>query len=139
MAYSPDKEYQAAQVYAARQIVSRIQQEVIVLQEAQFFVDTDTVRDLIDPQGAAACLHYLRGEDVPTELMSDPNVAGLLDEFDLMSSLPTAKLAVVTLFRSDAFRGMLQEAIENLQREFGETAGDTPPNLQRYFEGAITV
>ena len=35
MAYSPDKEYQAAQVYAARQIVSRIQQEVIVLQEAQ--------------------------------------------------------------------------------------------------------
>lgn len=139
MAYSPDKEYQAAQVYAARQIVSRIQQEVIVLQEAQFFVDTDTVRDLIDPQGAAACLYYLRGEDVPTELMSDPNVAGLLDEFDLMSSLPTAKLAVVTLFRSDAFRGMLQEAIENLQREFGETAGDTPPNLQRYFEGAITV
>lgn len=139
MAYSPDKAYQAAQVYAAQQIVPRIQEQVVVLQEAQFFVDTDTVRDLIDPQGAAACLHYLLGEEVPEELLADPNVAGLIDEFNLMSSIPAAKLAVTTLFRSPMFRDMLREAIENLQREFGETAGDTPPSLQRYFEGKLLV
>lgn len=48
MAYSPDKAYQAAQVYAARDIVSKIESDLVVLHEARFFVDTDTMRDIID-------------------------------------------------------------------------------------------
>lgn len=137
MAYSPDKAYQAAQVYAARDMVSQIEEELVVLQEARFFVDTDTMRDIVDPQGAAACVHYLLGQEIPPDLLEDPNVAGLIDEFDLMKSIPAAKLAVQTLFHSSRFRTLLRSAIEDLQTEFGETAGETPSVLSRYFSGEL--
>lgn len=137
MAYSPDKTYQAAQVFAARDIVSKIEEELVVLQEARFFVDTDTMRDIVDPQGAAACVHYLLGQEVPSSLMEDPNVVGLIDEFELMKNIPAARLAVHTLFQSGHFRDLLQEAIEALQHEFGETAGETPPILKQYFNGEV--
>ncbi len=137
MAYSPDKAYQAAQVYAARDVVAKIEGELVILHEARFFVDTDTMRDIIDPQGAAACIHYLLGQEVPPDLLEDPNVSGLIDEFDLMKSIPAARLAVQTLFQSSDFRDLLQTAIEGLQSEFGETAGETPPILSRYFNGEL--
>jgi hypothetical protein len=139
MPYNPDKAYQAAQVYAARKIVSQVREEEVVLQEAQFFVDVDTMRDIVDPQGAAACVHHLLGEKVPDELMEDPNVVGLIDEFERMENIPAARLAVRTLFQSRHFRGLLREAIQELQDEFGETAGETPPALQRYYDGKVLV
>jgi hypothetical protein len=139
MPYSPDKAYQAAQVYAARKIVSKIKEEVIVLQEAQFFVDVDTMRDIVDPQGAAACVHHLLGEEIPDELMQDPNVVGLVDEFEHMANISTASLAVQTLFQNRRFHDLLREAIQELQDEFGETAGETPAALQRYYDGEVLV
>ena len=139
MAYNSDKAYQAAQVYAARDVVAQIEAELVVLQEARFFVDTDTMRDIIDPQGAAACIHYLIGQEVPPHLLEDPNVAGLIDEFELMKNIPAAKLAVHTLFQSARFRDLLKTAIEKLQGEYRETAGETPPILARYFNGELLV
>jgi hypothetical protein len=139
MAHNPDKAYQAAQVYAARDVVAKVEEELVVLQEARFFVDTDTMRDIIDPQGAAACIHYLLGEEIPQNLLEDPNVAGLIDEFDLMKAIPAAKLAVHTLFHSSRFRDLLRSAIESLQAEFGEAAGETPNVLHRYFNGEILI
>jgi hypothetical protein len=136
---SRDKTYQAAQVYAAHKIVKRIQEEMIVLQEAHFFVDVDTLRDIVDPQGAAACVHYLLDEPVPDELRQDPNVVGLLDEFELMKNVPAARLAVQTLFQDARFCEMLKEEVEALQEEFGDTAGDTPPMLTRYFNKEVLV
>jgi hypothetical protein len=139
MAHSPDKLYQAAQIYAARNIVSRIRDELIILQEAEFFVDVDTMRDIIDPQGAAACVHFLLGEKTPADLLIDPNVAGLVDEMERMEKLPAARLAVKTLFHDKRFCEMLQEAIQNLQKEFQEAAGETPEILNKYFAGHILV
>lgn len=137
MANSPDKLYQVAQVYAARKIVARIREEVVVLQEANFFVETDTIRDVVDPQGAAVCIHFLLGEKTPPELLTDPNVAGLSDEIERMNALPAARLAVRTLFCDARFREMLREAIEALQAEFHEVAGDTPAILHKYFSGHV--
>lgn len=137
MASSPDKMYQAAQIYEARKIVARLREELAILQEAEFFVDVDTMRDIVDPQGAAACVHALLGEAVPDDLLSDPNVAGLMDEMERMAQYPTARLAVTTMFQDHRFLEMLRKSIDALQDEFRETAGETPDILQRYFRGEI--
>ena len=139
MAHSPDKLYQAAQIHAARRIVSSIREELIVLQEAEFFVDTDTMRDIVDPQGASACIYFLLGEKIPEDLLFDPNVAGLVDEMERMDKFPTARLAVKTLFHDKRFSELLREAIQNLQNEFGEGAGETPDILGKYFNGQVLV
>ena len=137
MPHNPDKHYQSAQVFAARRVVKAIKEQVIIDDGAVFFVEVDTMRDIIDPQGAAACLHYLLDEEIPEDLITDPNVVGLLDEFELMKDLPQSRKAVETLFKKRKFAEMLKHAILNLQEEFGEVAGDTPPRLDDYFRGAI--
>ena len=139
MPYNPDKAYQAAQVYAARAIVKDINAELEVLQEARFFVDIDTMRDIVDPQGAAACVHYLLDQDIPADLMQDPNVVGLIDEFELMQDIPAARHAVQTLFESKRFCDLLHDAIQALQEEFGAVAGETPDILREYFAGDVIV
>ena len=139
MPYNPDKAYQAAQVYAARELVKRVRAELIVLQEAVFFVDVDTIRDIVDPQGAAACVCHLTGQEITSDLLEDPNVIGLLDEFERMEQIPAARLAVRTLFQDHRFCDLLQTAIECLQQEFGEVAGETPAILQRYFDREVLV
>lgn len=139
MAQNPDKTYQAAQVFAARGILSKIRQRVVVLQEAEFFVDVDTLRDAIDPQGAAACLHFLLNQEIPAELMMDPNVVGLLDEIEHMQAYPAAKLALRTLFHDKEFRILLKDSISGLQKEFNEIAGDTPEILKDYFDSKILI
>ena len=137
MAHSPDREYQASQVFIARNVVKAIREELVVLQEAEFFVDVDTMRDVIDPQGAAACIHSLLEEEIPDELMKDPNVVGLIDEFDWIAAKPQAKLAVKTLFQDGKFRNIVKDAVQELQSRFGETAGESPTVLQRYFDGEV--
>lgn len=139
MSTRPDREYSAAQVFAAREVVTHIQKELVVLQEAEFFVDVDTLRDVIDPQGATACLYCILGQKVPDDLMEDPNVVGLIDEFELMNTKPQTLLAVKTLFQNDSFRNILRNVIEKLQSEFGNTAGDTPNLLRQYFNGEVEI
>lgn len=139
MAHNPDKAYQAAQVYAARNILAKMREKVVILQEAEFFVDVDTLRDVVDPQGAAACVHFLLGQETPKELMDDPNVVGLLDELEHMQKFPTASLAVKTLFHDQEFRALLHESVTNLQKEYAESAGETPEILADYFNGKILI
>ena len=137
MAIKSDKEHQAAQVLAARHAAAQIRSNLVVLQEAEFFVDVDTLRDLIDPPGAAACVYRLSGRQVPDELKADPNVLGLLDELDFISQKPQARLALKTLFANAESRKMLKNAIQKLQHEFGDIAGTTPILLEDYFDGKV--
>ena len=46
---------------------------------------------------------------------------------------------VGNLFQNSRFCDILQEAIHELQDEFGETAGETPLALQKYYAKEVLV